>query len=558
VTLLLRRYFSARPPRRLWLRAMGIPARMLLCFSIAALLLGGLGGFCLWQMQAIRQHSSAIESGALPSIATADAIALALGKLRAESLRLIVSADDPSAVVASKVNSGQLKNEVDSLFTAYLKRITEGTEIDAIRALQSASEAFMAGLNDEINLVEQHALPAAKALVESTLTVQGEQMDMQVQLLRELNTQSASAAVDSASERYGQARSIALLAIASALLLIVLLAWRLSVSIIRPLRQALQIASTIAAGDLSKTVVATGRDETTVLLDMLGRMRGNLHGTVGQIGAAAGQLAASVQQMGSIAESSAHTLQGQTHAIEQTALAVGQMSQAAEDVARNANDTCAQSRASSMAASAGQSRLAETIGAIETLAAKVLGCSQQAEGLSERTQSISKILDVIRSIANQTNLLALNAAIEAARAGEAGRGFAVVADEVRSLARRTSASTAEIEALIGDVQLRAQGTADALRQTAEQSTQTLQQAAATQAALAQIIHATASIDGANVLIASAAGQQAQVAQEVDHNLGSIRQLSVRTAASAEQTSLASQQLAQLASDLNLTMQRFVL
>ncbi|WPP02258.1 methyl-accepting chemotaxis protein [Pseudomonas sp. HR96] len=531
---------------------------MVLCFSIAALLLGGLGGFCLWQMQVIRQQGSVIESGALPSIATADAIAIALGKLRGEGLRLIVGADDPSGVVTSKINIGQLKDEVDAHFKTYLARVSDGTEQDSIRALQAAYETFMSGLHDEVGLIEQQQLPAARALSDSTLSMQGDLMDMQVQLLRELNKQTASGAVDSAGARYQQARSIALGAIAAALLLIVLLAWRLSVSIIRPLREALQIAGTIADGDLSQAVVASGRDETTDLLNMLGRMRGNLHGTVGQINAAADQLSHSVQQMGSIAEASAQNLQYQNDEIEQAALAVTQMTQAAGDVAFNANDTSAQSQASNDAASLGQGKLGETIVSIRKLADRVLGCSQQAEGLAERTQSISKILDVIRSIANQTNLLALNAAIEAARAGEAGRGFAVVADEVRSLAQRTSASTAEIETLIGDVQTRAEGTAHALRSTAEQSGQTLEQAAGTQQALALIIDATASINDRNLLIASAAEQQAQVAQEVDQNLGSIRQLSVQTAATAQQTSVASSQLAQLAQDLNLTVRRFVL
>ncbi|WP_213881569.1 methyl-accepting chemotaxis protein [Pseudomonas sp. dw_358] len=540
------------------MRQIRIPARLLLCFAIAALLLGGLGGFCLWQMQIIRQQGSTIETGALPSMAAADGIAIDLGKLRGEALRLITDADDPGAVVTSTITIGQLKDEVDASFKAYLARVIDSTEHDSISALQAASETFMGGLHDEVGLIEQHQMAAAKALSDNTLSMQGDLMDMQVQLLRELNKQSAANAVNRAGARYQQARVIALSVIGAALLLIVLLAWRLSVSIIRPLREALQIAGTIADGDLSQAVIANGRDETTDLLNMLGRMRSNLHGTVGQINAAADQLSASVQQMGSIAESSAQTLQCQNEEIEQAALAVTQMTQAAGDVAVNANDTSAQSQASSDAASIGQGKLGATIVSIRALADNVLDCSRQAEGLASSTLSISKILDVIRAIANQTNLLALNAAIEAARAGEAGRGFAVVADEVRSLAQRTSASTAEIETLIGDVQRRAEGTADALRATAEQSGQTLDQAAGTQQALVTIISATAGINDRNLLIASAAEQQAQVAHEVDHNLGSIRQLSVQTAATAQQTRVASGQLAQLAQDLNLTVRRFVL
>src|SRR5690606_9530139 len=180
-------------------------------------------------------------------------------------------------------------------------------------------------------------------------------------------------------------------------------------------------------------------------------------------------------------------------------------------------------------AAKGQLRLSDTIVSIKQLTGNVLETSHQAEGLAERTLSISKILDVIRAIANQTNLLALNAAIEAARAGEAGRGFAVVADEVRSLAQRTSASTTEIEGLITGVQQSTQETASALRLTANQANPTLEQAAATGEALNVIMSSTAIINDRNLLIASAAEQQAQVAGEVDRNLSSIRDLSSQSA-----------------------------
>ncbi|WP_371245707.1 MULTISPECIES: methyl-accepting chemotaxis protein [Pseudomonas syringae group] len=287
-------------------------------------------------------------------------------------------------------------------------------------------------------------------------------------------------------------------------------------------------------------------------------MRTNLHGTIEQIYAAATQLSQSVQEMGTIAEVSALNLQLQNTEIEQAAVAVNQMSQAAVEVAGNASNTVTESEASTQAAAQGQNKLSATISSIKELTENVLDSSHQAEGLAERTQSISSILDVIRAIANQTNLLALNAAIEAARAGEAGRGFAVVADEVRSLAQRTSASTAEIEGLISGVQQSTQQTASSLRHTATQANLTLEQAASTGAALTVIINATATINDRNLLIASAAEQQAQVAGEVDRNLSSIRDLSSQTASGAQQTTVASNALSMLATDLNLMVQRFVL
>nr|WP_232924024.1 methyl-accepting chemotaxis protein [Pseudomonas syringae] len=540
------------------MRRFKITPRLVICFGITSLLTVALGAFCLLQMQEIRNQSETVESGALPSIAMADAIAIGLVKLRSETTRLIANADDPGSVINSKINVEQLRNEVEKGFSEYLARVQSGTEHDSIIALQDAYKAFMPGLQEQIALIEQNKLDEARMLANTMLTLQGDLMDMQVQLLRELNKQSAASAVDAAGASYAQARIIALSAIAVVLTLTLLLAWRLSVSIIRPVRQALHIASTIADGDLTEHQIADGKDETAQLLITLGRMRTNLHGTIEQIYAAATQLSQSVQEMGTIAEVSALNLQLQNTEIEQAAVAVNQMSQAAVEVAGNASNTVTESEASTQAAAQGQNKLSATISSIKELTENVLDSSHQAEGLAERTQSISSILDVIRAIANQTNLLALNAAIEAARAGEAGRGFAVVADEVRSLAQRTSASTAEIEGLISGVQQSTQQTASSLRHTATQANLTLEQAASTGAALTVIINATATINDRNLLIASAAEQQAQVAGEVDRNLSSIRDLSSQTASGAQQTTVASNALSKLATDLNLMVQRFVL
>jgi methyl-accepting chemotaxis protein len=540
------------------LRRFKITQRLVLCFSITSLLMVALGAFCLFQMQEIRNQGEAVESGSLPSIAMADGIAISLVKLRAESMRMIANADDPGAVVTSKINVETLKNDAEKGFSDYLAHVRDSTERDSLVALQDAYKAFIPALYDEIALIEQNRLDEARMLSNTMLSLQGDLMDMQVQLLRELNKQSAATAVDAASASYAQARLIAFSAVGLVLILTLLLAWRLSVSIIRPVRHALQIASTIAEGDLSPQVIPQGRDETAQLLTTLGRMRGNLHSTIEQIYAAANQLSHSVQEMSSIAEAGAHNLLLQNGEIEQAAVAVNQMSQAAMEVASNASNTVTETQASNQAAASGQSRLAATIGSIKELTGSVLDTSQQADGLAERTLSISKILDVIRAIANQTNLLALNAAIEAARAGEAGRGFAVVADEVRSLAQRTSASTSEIEGLINSVQQSTRDTAQALRLTAGQANLTLEQAAATGEALTVIISATSTINDRNLLIASAAEQQAQVAGEVDRNLSSIRDLSTQSASGARQTTVASNALSVLATDLNTMVQRFVL
>lgn len=184
--------------------------------------------------------------------------------------------------------------------------------------------------------------------------------------------------------------------------------------------------------------------------------------------------------------------------------------------------------------------------------------STLVEGLAEQGRDIGKVLDVIRSIAEQTNLLALNAAIEAARAGEAGRGFAVVADEVRALAHRTAQSTREIEQMVAGIQT---GTGDAVQSMALNTSRThstLELAQAAGEALEQITDAISHINERNLVIASASEEQAQVSREVDRNLVNIRDLSTQSAAGASQTSAASHELSRLAVDLNGMVARFVI
>ncbi|MFK7698032.1 methyl-accepting chemotaxis protein [Pseudomonas caspiana] len=288
------------------------------------------------------------------------------------------------------------------------------------------------------------------------------------------------------------------------------------------------------------------------------RMRSSLQSTLAQVGGASDQLGSAAEEMDALMRDSNADLNVQNGEIEMAATAVTEMSQAVEEVARNAVATSEESRSSTQAAREGQEELNRTVKSVSELAEYVASASTQAQLLSSHTKDISRVLEVIRAVSEQTNLLALNAAIEAARAGEAGRGFAVVADEVRALAHRTGESTREIETMIGKIQ---QGTADtvtALSSSTEQAAHTRNQAESASQALALIASSVAGIDERNLVIASASEEQAQVAREVDHNLVRIRDLSAQSAVRSEQTIGASVALAQLASELRVSLQKFQL
>ncbi|WP_420902872.1 methyl-accepting chemotaxis protein [Pseudomonas mosselii] len=242
--------------------------------------------------------------------------------------------------------------------------------------------------------------------------------------------------------------------------------------------------------------------------------------------------------------------------IEQAATAVNQMTAAVEEVASNAVATSQASRESDQIARRGREQVQATVTAIEALANGVAGNAEEVGQLAQQVHDISKVLDVIGSIAEQTNLLALNAAIEAARAGEAGRGFAVVADEVRALAHRTQTSTQEIEQMIVAIRSGAERAVQGMQHSDAQARSTLDGAHAAGQALEAIAAAIGQINERNLVIASASEQQAQVAREVDRNLTTIRDLAHQSSAGAEETSAASQALSRLAVDLNSLVQRF--
>ena len=540
------------------LRRLSIGKRLLASFGLCAVLMVALGGLCLGVMQHIRHQGELIEQGPLSSIAQADAIALDLAKMRTEAALLLVFANDPAELVNRRINLQQLSSEVDQGFTQYLAKVPEGTEHDSIKLLQDASQQYASLFKQAIDLVEHKQLSEATHLANNDLANQGSLMDMQVQLLRELNKQTSAQALENTASTFAQVRLVLPVALGVALALMLLQAWRLSVSITRPLRQALQVAKTVAAGDLSQPVVAHGQDEVAQLLQMLGHMRDQLHAVIQQIGGAVGRLNSATQEMGAIMHDSAEGLQQQYNEIEQAATAVTQMSQAVEEVAGNAVETSSESRSSSTAVREGQQQLDETMTDIGALADQVEQASLRAQALATETLGISKVLEVIRNVADQTNLLALNAAIEAARAGEAGRGFAVVADEVRGLAHRTGASTREIEQMMAGIHQGTGQTVQALAESAAQAGRTRERAQVTKDVLGNISRSVAGIDERNQVIATAAEQQAQVAREVDRNLVRIRDLSMQTASGAAQTSAASQELGRLASELDGMLARFSL
>ena len=539
------------------LRNMRIGLRAGLSFGVLASLLVIVGLFGLGQMAKLRESALVIEQSWMPSIENIHDSAAYVASIRLEALRLATT-DESRIRDTSKSLLGRHRSELQTLLQHHESLLSDAEEGEKLKQLKVNVDTYLSLVGQIVALVDKDQQQDAIDLLNTRLAPQGVILSKSLEELIVFNQDGVEAAVASAAQTYTNAQWVVGLIIVFALLATLVLAWLLTRSITAPLGQALSVARTIAAGDLSQPIVVRGKDEPAQLLTALTTMQAQLQTTIRGISESAQQLASAAEEMSSVMEQSTRGLQAQNDEIEQAATAVTQMSAAVDEVAGNAVSSAEASKASDEDSKHGHYQISETISSIQNLVDEVLGASNKAEGLAVQAQDISKVLEVIRGIAGQTNLLALNAAIEAARAGEAGRGFAVVADEVRSLAQRTQNSTEEIEQMITGIQQGTQDTVGALNSSAEHAGQTLQRANSAGSALEKITAAISQISQRNLVIASAAEQQALVAREVDRSLVNIRDLSTQTAAGATQTSAASQELSRLAVDLNGMVTRFVL
>ena len=539
------------------LRNMNIAPRAFLGFALIGALMLALGVFALNQMSKIRTSGETLVQNSVPSIKTLDEFTQLSLRLRVLSYRLLINREADTQQKTVELFE-QRNQQIQAAQAEYEKLINTPQE-------RAAYDQYVQLLNQYRQLEDRmrtlsrnNQLDQLQALLNTELLNNSDAINKALDRLMEINNQQAEALNQGAAQQYSTAFNwvVALLLVATGLTL--LFAWLLTNSITRPISSALQAAEEIARGDLTRPITVDGDDEAGRLLRAMSTMQEKLRDTLQRISGSATQLASAAEELNSVTDESARGLTRQNDEIEQAATAVNEMTSAVEEVARNAVSTSEASKNATTSAGDGRDLVQETVGAIERMSADVQSTATLIGNLADESRDIGKVLDVIRGLADQTNLLALNAAIEAARAGEAGRGFAVVADEVRALAHRTQQSTSEIERMIGSIQTGTEHAVDSMRNSTERAESTLNIARGAGMSLDTINTAIVEINERNLVIASAAEEQAQVAREVDRNLVNIRDLSVQTATGANQTSAASAELSRLAVDLNSMVGRFSL
>ncbi|MCH5513706.1 methyl-accepting chemotaxis protein [Pseudomonas syringae pv. syringae] len=354
------------------------------------------------------------------------------------------------------------------------------------------------------------------------------------------------------------AKSVQMIIAATALAMVlgILAAWVITRQITTPLQETLEVVERVASGDLSRNLKVDRKDELGKLQATIQRMTVSLRELVGGIRDGVTQIASAAEELSAVTEQTSAGVNSQKVETDQVATAMHEMTATVQEVARNAEEASEAAVTADRQARDGERVVNEAIAQIERLASAVGNSSEAMGALKQESDKIGSVLDVIKSVAEQTNLLALNAAIEAARAGEAGRGFAVVADEVRSLAQRTQKSTEEIEALIARLQSGTQQATTVMDSSRELSTSSVELTRRAGGSLANITKTVSSIQAMNQQIAAAAEEQSATAEEINRSIINVRDVSEQTSAASEETAASSVELARLGNHLQVLVSRF--
>ncbi|KOP52535.1 chemotaxis protein [Pseudomonas coronafaciens pv. porri] len=536
-------------------RSMNLAPRAAIFFSLIVLVVFALGIVALMQMGKLRESEQDVETNWMTSIREIGKMQTGILRLRLESIRITVTTDEQQRQTRIASLSG-LRSTLLNTISHYEPLVTGPAERELYQPVATDVQQYFNLLEELESFLRSGDNAAAINLINTRISPMANALQDKMSKLADFNDEGAKRAGLDATSFYSNGVSLVIGLLVLTLILTVVLATVLTRSITSPISDALVVAERIAGSDLSREVEVSGSDEAGRLLAALAKMQSNLRETIASIADSATQLASASEEMTAVTEDGSRGLVRQNDEVNQAATAVTEMSAAVDEVARNAEAAAQSSRESMEFTRSGIENVAQTLKAIESLAGNVASTGDQVKALSGRAQDISKVVEVIRAIAEQTNLLALNAAIEAARAGEQGRGFAVVADEVRALAHRTQQSTQEIEQMISAIQADSTQAVGAMNVSAQMASSSISVAQNADLSLKQIAEAITQINERNLLIATASEEQAQVAREADQNLTSIRELSVQSAAGASQTASACSEMASLAIDLNRLVARF--
>ncbi|HHQ4555191.1 TPA: methyl-accepting chemotaxis protein [Aeromonas veronii] len=535
---------------------LSIGKKIAVVFAVIAAVNVVFGVFLSSELRGVRDRVLNFTDSTLPSVLSVETLLYDVSYVRRAQFALLM-VNDAADLQARRSRIQQNIQKVDNAFHAYEATVGADHERQVFNQAKQQWLSYQRSVNEFDQLLVQGQQEQAKVQLFASNAAFGS-LEQAVNALIDVNLGFVKENRSSLLGSVSMVISFAMVSIGSLLLFMIAMTWFLTRQICLPLQAVVAQANAIAAGDLTHQLERQhiGRDELGALAKASLKMQDNLRGLIEEVVAAVTQLGAAIEEVSAVSEQSAKGIQSQQQEISLVATAMTQMKATVADVAGNTESASESASSANALARSGNQDVQRSLVAITRVAEEIEQAGTLVAELERESAQINVVVDVIRGIADQTNLLALNAAIEAARAGEQGRGFAVVADEVRTLAGRTQASTGEIVAIIETLQSRANQAKEVTGLSCDMIRQCVTQSEQTGTGIQQIEEAVAQIADMAIQIASACGEQDAVSDELGRNVERINESANEVAQGADHTARACLELSQLAVGLRQTIGRF--
>lgn len=543
------------------LTKMTIGQKLTMAFTTLALLMLGFAWFATLQLSNIYRDASEVSDNIVPSIRASSQMHVALLDARRAELNMVIDAlgKDPDSLNSSTQSFEAAKSQYMAAEQRYgsMPFVSE-RDRNMFAELKTAAAKYFSAHGDLETAIRQGDIAKIQSLIKNESRAALEQAGQDGLELRKENDRVANLLTKQSEASYERAKLLSTTVGALTLLFVVIVAWLLIRQIRNPVMTLLEQTRQVAAGNLTSQLDMKqfSHDELGKLAQGFNEMQSNLRMLVNEVSGSVVQLGAAAEEISAVAQQSANNMGAQQHELNQLATAMNEMQATVQEVARNTNDAASAATSASDTAAQGSETVNDSIGRIEKVATAIEETALVIRQLGDDSRNIGMVLEVIQGIAEQTNLLALNAAIEAARAGEQGRGFAVVADEVRTLAKRTQDSTSQINHIISELQQRANEAGVTMQQSQDMMSETVHTAREAGASIAEISSSVNSISHMNIQIATATEEQGAVSEELNRNVVNISNASEEVATGAKQMAQACNDLNLLATQLQEVVRKF--
>jgi methyl-accepting chemotaxis protein len=538
-----------------WFKNLKISGKILSVVLVIMLLMVFLGAFSILQLAKVNGSTEEIATNWLPSVHAVDSMDGTISDYRRQELQYILSTDQEQWDFYAK-RMAEVLTTLNKFDADYQKLISSPEE-------KKLYEEYAAAWNSYLEVVKKELALSSQGKHEEALTLcrgDGKKYFLAAMSALDrdakLNKKGSDDAYATAKAVYRQSRFLIAAVIVAAMLIGMLLALMVARLISRGLKDGVAAAEKLAGGDLSFVIEVESTDETGQLMSAMKTMTENLRTIIGQVAGTATQVAAAAGQLNSTAERIATGAEQVAAQSGTVATAGEEMSATSGDIAQNCQLAAAGAQRASQSAHNGAGVVEHTVAVMGQIAEKVQETAQTVASLGARSDQIGDIIGTIEDIADQTNLLALNAAIEAARAGEQGRGFAVVADEVRALAERTTRATREIGEMIKAIQSETRGAVAAMEQGVRQVETGTEEAAKSGLALRDILELVNDVAMQVNQIATAAEEQTATTGEISSNMNQITEVVQLTSQGAQESATAASQLSGHAEELQRLVRQF--